>query len=86
MTYAAHFPITESNPDLCQAMSIAMGYMHGAGLVDKFLNPEALVAAAISNAWESGLRHPIAPANAGIVCAERTAKLGDVPGVFKMLT
>jgi hypothetical protein len=85
MTYAAHFPITESNPDLCKAMSIAMGYVRGSGLIDKFLNPEMLVAAAISNAWESGVRHPIALANAGIVCAERTAKLGHLPDVFKIL-
>jgi hypothetical protein len=84
-TYAAYFPITESNPDLCEAMSIAMGYVHGSGLTEKFLNPEMLVAAAISNAWESGIRHPIALANAGIVCAERTAKLGHLPDFFKML-
>ena len=85
MTYAAYFPITESNPDLCEAMSIAMGYVHGSGLTEKFLNPEMLVAAAISNAWESGIRHPIALANAGIDCAERTAKLGHLPDFFKML-
>jgi hypothetical protein len=85
MTFAAHFPITESNPHLCQAMSIAMGYVRGTGLADRFLNPEALVAAAITNAWESGIRHPIALANAGIVCAERTAELGHLPDLFKMI-
>jgi len=83
--YARHFPITESNPDQCQAMSIAMGYVRGTGLAESFLNPEALVAAAISNAWETGIRHPIALANAGIVCAERTAKLGHLPDLFKMM-
>jgi hypothetical protein len=83
--YARHFPITESNPDLCQAMSIAMGYVRRAGLAERFLNPEALVAAAISNAWETGIRHPMALANAGIVFAERTAKLGHLPDLFKMM-
>ena len=52
--YARHFPITESNPDLCQAMSIAMDYVRGTGLAERFLNPEALVAAAISNACDTG--------------------------------
>ena len=85
MNFAAHFPITESNPHLCQAMSIAMAYVRGTGLADRFLNPEALVAAAITNAWESGIRHPIALANAGIVCAERTAELGHLPDLFKMI-
>jgi hypothetical protein len=83
--YAAHFPIVEGNPDLCQAMSIAMGYVRGTGLAARFLNPEALVAAAISNAWQSGMRHPIALANAGIVCAERTANAGYLPDLFKMI-
>jgi hypothetical protein len=83
--YAAHFPITENNPDLCQAMSIAMGYVRGTGLADRFLNPEALVAAAITNAWQSGIKHPIALANEGIVCAERTAKHGHLPDLFKMI-
>jgi hypothetical protein len=85
MNYAAHFPITESNPDLCQAMNIAMGYVRGTGLAERFLNPEALVAAAISNAWKLGVRHPIALANAGIVCAERTANAGYLPDLFKMI-
>jgi hypothetical protein len=85
MNYAAHFPITESNPDLCQAMSIAMGYVRGTGLADRFLNPEALVAAANANAWAKGIKHPIALANEGIFCAERTAKLGHPPDLFKML-
>jgi hypothetical protein len=85
MTYAAHFPITETNADLCQAMNIAMGYVRGTGLADRFLNPEALVAAAILNAWASGVRHRIRLANAGIVCAERTANAGHLPDLFKML-
>ena len=83
--YAAHFPVTESNPDLCKAMAIAMGYVRGAGLADHLLNPESLVAAAISNAWELGIRHPIALANAGVICAERTVKLGHLPDLFRML-
>jgi hypothetical protein len=68
--YAAHFPVTESNPRLAQAMDIAMGYLRGTGLAEKFINPEALIAAAILNAWASGVRHQIALANTGIVCAE----------------
>ena len=82
--YARHFPITESNPDLCQAMSIAMGYVRGTGLAGKFVNPEALVATAITCAWKRGTRHPIALANAAIVCAEQTAKLGHLPNQFRM--
>ena len=83
--YAAYFPINEHTPDQCQAMRIAMGYLHGTGLIHKFPNPEMLVATAIADAWQGGMRHPIRLANAGIVCAERTANLGTVPDVFKML-
>ena len=83
--YAAHFPITEANPDLCQAMKIAMDYLHGTGLVDKFPNPELLVATAISNAWKAGMTHPLRLANEGIVCAQRTAELGTVPTMFARL-
>jgi len=83
--YAAHFPITEVNPDLCEAMSIAMGYVRGTGLAGKFVNPEALVATAITSAWRRGMRHPIALANAGILCAEQTANLGRLPDLFKMV-
>jgi hypothetical protein len=83
--YAAHFPITENNPDLCQAMTIAMGYVHATGLGDTFPNPELLVATAISNAWKGGMRHPIRLANEGIVCAERTAIQGRLPDLFEML-
>ena len=83
--YAAHFPITETNPDLCRAMTIAMGYVHGTGLIDKFANPEMLVATAISNAWKAGVRHPISLANAGIVCAQRTAGQGHLSDRFEML-
>jgi len=85
MTYAAHFPVSESTPDLCRAMSIAMNYVHGTGLLGKITHPEAVVATAISNAWKSGTRHPLALANAGIVCAERTAKAGSLPDLFKMI-
>jgi hypothetical protein len=77
--YARLFPITESNPDMCQAMNIAMGYIHGTGLIHSLLNPEVLVAAAIADAWNAGVRHPIALANAAIVDAEQTAKLGYLP-------
>jgi hypothetical protein len=83
--YAAHFPITENDPALCQAMRIAMDYAHGTGLVDKIPNPEMLLAAAISNAWQGGIRHPIRLANEGIVCAERTAELGTLPSMFTRL-
>lgn len=82
--YAAHFPITENHPDLGRAMDIAMGYVYGTGLIDRFPNPEMLVATAISNAWKAGVRHPIALANAGIVCAERTARRGSCQ-TFQML-
>ena len=70
--YAAYFSITESTPNQCQAMCIAMGYLQGTGMLDKQHNPEMLVATAISNAWKAGVRHPIRLANAAIVCAERT--------------
>jgi hypothetical protein len=83
--YAAYFPITESNPDQCQAMRISMAYLHGTGLIYKLPSPEMLVAAAIADAWKRGMRHPIRLANAGIVCAERTARLGTVPNLFKIL-
>jgi len=83
--YAAYFSITENNPDQCQAMCIAMGYLRGSGLVEEFHNPEMLVATAVSNAWKGGVRHPIRLANAAIVCAERTAGFGPVPDLFKML-
>ena len=83
--YAAHFPITEADPELCQAMKIAMDYLHRTGLVDKFPNPEILVAAAISNAWKGGVRHPIRLANEGIDCAHRTAELGTLPTIFPRL-
>jgi hypothetical protein len=83
--YAAHFPVTENNPRLTQAMAIAMGYLQGTGLANKFINPEALVAAAILNAKASGIRHPIALSNAAIVSAERLAKVGHLPDFFKML-
>jgi hypothetical protein len=83
--YAAYFPITESNPDQCQAMRIAMAYLDGTWLSHQFPNPEMLVAAAIADAWKRGMRHPIRLANAGIVCAERTAQLGTIPDLFKML-
>ena len=73
--YAKNFPIDERSPAQLQAMDIAMGYVKGTGLADKFINPPMLVAAAVSNAWASGIRHPIALANIAIVCAERTAKL-----------
>ena len=52
-------------------MKIAMDYLHGTGLVDKFPNPELLVATAISNAWKAGMTHPIGLANEGIVSAQR---------------
>lgn len=83
--YAGYFPITESNAEQCQAMRIAMDYLHGTGLVRKFPNPEMLVATAIADAWKRGVRHPIRLANEGIVCAERTANLGTVPSVFARL-
>ena len=83
--YAAYFPITENNPGQCQAMRIAMGYLHETGLVHKIPNPEMLVATAISDAWKGGMRHPIRLANEGIVCAERTANLGRVPSTFPRL-
>jgi hypothetical protein len=83
--YAAYFPITESNPDQCQAMRIAMDYLDGTGLVHRFHNPEMLVATAIANAWKGGMKHPISLANAAIVCAERTAQLNTVPDFFRML-
>jgi hypothetical protein len=38
-------------------MKIAMDYLHGTGPVDKFHNPELLVATAISNAWKAGMTH-----------------------------
>ena len=62
--YAAHFPVTESNPDLCKAMAIAMGYVRGAGLADHLLNLTVSCSGNL-NAWELGIRHPIALANAG---------------------
>jgi hypothetical protein len=82
--YAAHFPVTQ-DPALCRAMQIAMEYVRAVGLAEKFNNPEALVATGISTAWESGVRHPIALANAGIVCAERTANLGRLPSMYVRL-
>ncbi|MBR1272741.1 hypothetical protein JQ629_35215 [Bradyrhizobium sp. AUGA SZCCT0222] len=54
-------------------------------MIDMFANPEMLIATAISNAWKAGVRHPIALANAGIVCAERTAVQGHLSGRFEML-
>jgi hypothetical protein len=84
-TYATYFSITESNPALAQAMEIAMGFLQGSGLSEEFVNPENLAAAAIRDAWQSGVRHPIALANAAIVCAEQTAKLGQIPSVFARL-
>jgi hypothetical protein len=83
--YAAHFPITENDPALCRAMRIAMDYMQATRLIDKFPSPETLVAAMISNAWKGGIRHPIRLANEAIVCAERTAKAGTLPDLFRML-
>jgi hypothetical protein len=82
---ATYFSITESNPALAQAMEIAMGFLRGSGLSEEFVNPENLAAAAIWDAWQSGVRHPIALANAAIVCAEQTAKLGQIPSVFARL-
>jgi hypothetical protein len=70
---------------LSAAMQIAMEYVRAVGLAEKFNNPEALVATGISTAWESGVRHPIALANAGIVCAERTANLGRLPSMYVRL-
>ena len=83
--YAAYFSITESNPDQCRAMCIAMGYLQGTGMANKLHNAEMLVATAISNAWKGGMRHPIGLANAAIVCAERTVEFGTVPDLFRML-
>jgi hypothetical protein len=82
--FSAHFPITQ-DPALSHAMEIAMRYVRGVGLSERFANPEALVATGISTAWESGLRHPIALANAGILCAERTANLGKLPSMYARL-
>jgi hypothetical protein len=63
-------------------MEIAMAYVKATGLAERFINPECLVATGINYAWRSGVTHQIALANAGIVFAERTAKVGSVPSVF----
>ena len=68
-----------------QGYGDSRAHVCGAGLADHLLNPELLVAAAISNAWELGIRHPIALANAGVICAERTVKLGHLPDHFRRL-
>ena len=69
--YKYSLPITERDPALLRAMDIAMGSMRQTGLDKNFANPEALASSEILKAWNNGVRHPVALANAAIVAAER---------------
>jgi hypothetical protein len=66
-------------------MEIAMGFLRGSGHSEEFVNSENLAAAAICDAWQSGVRHPMALAKAAIACAEQTAKLRQILSVFGRL-
>jgi hypothetical protein len=83
--YASYFAVTEHNATLCQAMHIAMGYVRGSGLAGKIKDPEDLVATTISEAWRSGVKRPIALADAAIVGAEKAAEFGTLPSLFPSL-
>ena len=69
--HECYFPITERDPALVRAMDIAMASMRRSGISDHFVNPEALASSEILKAWNKGMRHPVALANAAIVAAER---------------
>jgi hypothetical protein len=69
--YEYSFPITERDPALGRAMDIAMESMRLSGMVNHFVNPEALASSEILKAWNNGVRHPVALANKAIVAAER---------------
>jgi hypothetical protein len=69
--YEYNFPITDREPALLRAMDIAMGSMRQTGLANYFVNPEALASSEILKAWNKGVRHPVALANAAIVAAEK---------------
>jgi hypothetical protein len=69
--YEYNFPMTDRDPALLRAMDIAMGSLRQTGLDKNFVNPEALASSEILKAWQKGIRHPVALANAAIVAAER---------------
>jgi hypothetical protein len=66
-------------------MDIAMNYVRGTGLAERFHNPECLVATAIDHAWRRGIRHQLLLANEGIVVAQKTAELGHLPSLYPRL-
>jgi hypothetical protein len=70
--------LSDADPRLDQALTIAMQYLELKGLADDYYTLEKYVALLILNEWQRGVRHPLRLSRAAIAKTEALLKPHEV--------